>query len=382
VQSGELSLASDFEVPLAGNPEFHIGGEYAPISVLAFRAGFETGPEDIISLGGMSGLTLGLGFTLGRFALDYSLAPYGKLGLVHRLGLRSTIPTRGGGRLQVQTIDAQSNEAIPATIEFSGLREGSREAGADGRTVLAKLNEGWLRLKATYPGYFPALDSVYVQGDEDQKVLLSLSKPGRGTIWGTILDATTRENISGTVKYQGPTAGECEVDAKNISYSLKSVPSGRYILTATGPTPDYYPQTCTVTVQPSQMVTRDFLLLKKKAVIILKGVNFETGKAEIRPEFYANLDEAGKILVDNPGIQVELGGHTDPREISTPEFPSNWELSKGRAEAVRQYLIAKFKIDPKRLFARGYADTRPIAPNDSDEGMAQNRRTEFVVLEE
>jgi outer membrane protein OmpA-like peptidoglycan-associated protein len=382
VQSGELSLASDFEVPLAGNPEFHIGGEYAPISALAFRAGFETGPEDIISLGGMSGLTLGLGFTLGRFALDYAFVPYGRLGRVHRIGIRSIIMPSGSGRVVVQTVDAQSGAALPAGIDFTGIREGSREAGADGRAVLSKLTEGWLKLKATYPGYFPALDSVYVQGDEDQKVLLSLSKPGRGTIWGTILDATTRENISGTVKYQGPTAGECEVDAKNISYSLKSVPSGRYILTATGPTPDYYPQTCTVMVQPSQMVTRDFLLLKKKAVIILKGVYFETGKAEIRPEFYANLEEAGKILVDNPGIQVELGGHTDPREINTPEFPSNWELSKGRAEAVRQYLMAKFKIDPKRLFARGYADTRPIAPNDSDEGMARNRRTEFVVLEE
>jgi len=382
VQSGEFSLASDFEVPLVGIPEFHIGGEYAPIRALAFRAGFETGPEDIASLGGVSGLCLGLGFTFGRFALDYSFAPYGKLGMVHRIGLRSTIQPRGGGRLEVQTIDAQSNEAIPATIEFSGLREGSREAGADGRTELAKLNEGWLKLRATYPGYFPVLDSVYVRGDEDQKVLLSLSKPGRGTIWGMLYDAATKANISGRVAYQGPVAGQAQLDKENTSYSVKLAPAGRYVLAASGPTDDYIPQTCTVNVAAGQMVTRDFYLLKKKAVIVLKGVNFETGKADIRPEFDSILDDAGGILLANPTVIVELGGHTDPREINTPEFPSNWELSQARAEAVRKYLIDKFKIDPNRLLARGYADTQPIAPNNSDEGMAKNRRTEFVVLEE
>jgi outer membrane protein OmpA-like peptidoglycan-associated protein len=381
-QAREFSVASDFEVPLAGNPAFHIGGEYAPIRALAFRAGYETGPEDITSLGGISGLCLGLGFTLGRFALDYAFAPYGKLGMVHRIGLRSTIPTSGGGRLEVQTIDAQSNEAIPAFIEFSGLREGSRQADANGRAVLARLNEGWLKLRATYPDYVAALDSVYVRGDEDQKVLLSLSKPGRGTIWGMLYDAATKANIPGRVAYQGPVKGEAQLDSENTSYSVKLAPAGRYVLAASGPTADYFPQTCTVNVAAGQMVTRDFYLLKKKAVIVLKGVNFETGKADIRPEFDSILDDAGRILLANPTIVVELGGHTDPREISTAEFPSNWELSQARAEAVRQYLITKFKIDPRRLLARGYADARPIAPNDSDEGMAKNRRTEFVVLEE
>ncbi|MCX6844275.1 MAG: OmpA family protein, partial [candidate division WOR-3 bacterium] len=68
-----------------------------------------------------------------------------------------------------------------------------------------------------------------------------------------------------------------------------------------------------------------------------------------------------------------------PREIASAQFPSNWELSQARAEAVKQYLVAKFVIAPERLTAHGYADTQPIAPNDNEEGMAKNRRTEFRV---
>jgi flagellar motor protein MotB len=93
------------------------------------------------------------------------------------------------------------------------------------------------------------------------------------------------------------------------------------------------------------------------------------------------LDRAGEILKGSPTIKVELAGHTDPREINTREFPDNWKLSQARAEAVRVYLIDKFGIAPDRLTARGYADTQPVGPNDTEAGMAKNRRTEFRILE-
>ncbi|HTW90477.1 MAG TPA: OmpA family protein, partial [bacterium] len=63
----------------------------------------------------------------------------------------------------------------------------------------------------------------------------------------------------------------------------------------------------------------------------------------------------------------------------TAQYPSNWELSQARADAVRQYLITKWGIAPERLTAHGYGDTQPIAPNTTEEGMAKNRRTEFRI---
>jgi chemotaxis protein MotB len=76
---------------------------------------------------------------------------------------------------------------------------------------------------------------------------------------------------------------------------------------------------------------------------------------------------------------ADLGGHADPREIATTTYPSNWELSQARAEAAKQYLVAKWGTAPERLAAHGYADTQPIAPNNTEEGMAKNRRTEFRI---
>jgi chemotaxis protein MotB len=72
-------------------------------------------------------------------------------------------------------------------------------------------------------------------------------------------------------------------------------------------------------------------------------------------------------------------GHTDSIPISTEKFPSNWELSTTRASSIVRYFIAK-SINPDRLKASGYADTKPIASNATPEGRAQNRRVEIVIL--
>lgn len=61
------------------------------------------------------------------------------------------------------------------------------------------------------------------------------------------------------------------------------------------------------------------------------------------------------------------------------QFASNWELSQARAETVRQYLQVKWGIAAERLIAHGYADTQPLAPNNTEEGVARNRRTEFRI---
>jgi outer membrane protein OmpA-like peptidoglycan-associated protein len=165
-------------------------------------------------------------------------------------------------------------------------------------------------------------------------------------------------------------------------FRFRNLPAGEYRVGVTGPSEDYIPQSCTLRIDTGRPTERDFFLVKQKMTIVLEGVNFETGRADILPQFVAVLDRAGEILKQTPDIRVELAGHTDPREINTREFPSNWELSKARAEAVRQHLMDKFGIAPGRLTANGYADTQPIAPNDSPEGMARNRRTEFRILEQ
>jgi Flagellar motor protein len=113
-------------------------------------------------------------------------------------------------------------------------------------------------------------------------------------------------------------------------------------------------------------------------LILQEKILFSSGSAEIRPETYPILDKLYEILKDLPN-PVEVEGHTDSIPISTEKFPSNWELSTARASSIVRYFIAK-GINPERLKASGYADTKPIASNATPEGRAQNRRVEIVIL--
>jgi OOP family OmpA-OmpF porin len=99
---------------------------------------------------------------------------------------------------------------------------------------------------------------------------------------------------------------------------------------------------------------------------------FDFDKFEIKPEYYPVLDEVVRAMMENPGMTVEIQGHTDG--IGTEAY--NQILSEKRANAVKAYLVDK-GIDPDRLTALGFGKTRPIAPNDTAEGRAQNRRVQL-----
>ncbi len=115
------------------------------------------------------------------------------------------------------------------------------------------------------------------------------------------------------------------------------------------------------------------VLFKEGKPLVLQGVNFRTGKSTLLPESSVILDRVAESLVANPGVTIEVGGHTD----LTGSKITNVRLSQARAVAVRQYLISK-GVAPNRITARGYASTRPIADNTSVEGRAANRRVELT----
>lgn len=109
--------------------------------------------------------------------------------------------------------------------------------------------------------------------------------------------------------------------------------------------------------------------------IDLRGVNFEFDRSTLDGQSTAVLDEAVSILQRYPDLRVEVAGHTD--SIGSESY--NQGLSERRADAVYQYLIGR-GVDQSRLSGpNGYGETRPIAPNDSAEGRAKNRRTELNV---
>lgn len=110
---------------------------------------------------------------------------------------------------------------------------------------------------------------------------------------------------------------------------------------------------------------------KKK--IVLRGVNFDFDKATLRPDGKPVLDEAARILKENPEITVQVRGYTD--SIGSEGY--NLQLSVRRAETVKNYLVSK-GIAASRLQVKGFGEADPVASNDTADGRAQNRRVELV----
>ena len=104
---------------------------------------------------------------------------------------------------------------------------------------------------------------------------------------------------------------------------------------------------------------------------------FTSGQADLMPSGLEVLTRLAEVLARND-YQIAVEGHTDPVPIQNDRFPSNWELSTGRATSVLRHLQSQ-GIPASRLRATGYADTRPIAPNDSQAGRAFNRRVELIM---
>ena len=106
---------------------------------------------------------------------------------------------------------------------------------------------------------------------------------------------------------------------------------------------------------------------------------FSLGKAELRTTAEEILDSVYVKLRGIPNT-IAVEGHTDNLPINTIRYPSNWELSTARATTVLKYLINQDSSLNGRIFAAGYADTRPIAINGTINGRSKNRRVDIIIL--
>lgn len=113
----------------------------------------------------------------------------------------------------------------------------------------------------------------------------------------------------------------------------------------------------------------------KDKVLRLEFVNFETGSSKLTQDSKYQLDDLVSIMKTKDDFKVEIGGHTD----NTGNEDSNLKLSEDRAVIVKEYLVGE-GIAGDRIQAKGYGQLLPVASNDTEEGKAQNRRTEFKII--
>ncbi|MFC2088017.1 OmpA family protein [Calditrichota bacterium] len=110
-------------------------------------------------------------------------------------------------------------------------------------------------------------------------------------------------------------------------------------------------------------------------IIRLYGLNFQSGKSVILPEYFSLLKKVQESIAEFPDSHILLEGHTDSRGIPS----TNKRLSEARAKAVREYVLANMEINREQITAIGYGDTKPVASNKTSEGRALNRRIDVII---
>jgi chemotaxis protein MotB len=107
---------------------------------------------------------------------------------------------------------------------------------------------------------------------------------------------------------------------------------------------------------------------------------FRTGSYAINPEAREVLRKVALVLNDHPNLEVLVEGHTDNVPYRQPPLLDNWDLSVKRATSLVRMLQNEFKIAPERMIAAGRGEYVPVAPNDTPENRARNRRTRILIL--
>jgi outer membrane protein OmpA-like peptidoglycan-associated protein len=200
---------------------------------------------------------------------------------------------------------------------------------------------------------------------------------------GVVTDEKEQKPLSAWVLIEDLNTGDLIATNKSNSKTgeyMAVLPAGRnYAVTANRKGYFFYSQNFEVTKESQyQELKKDITLkpIEKGTRVVLNNVFFDTGKATLSPESRLDLDKAIDLMDTNPTMKIEVGGHTD----NTGNDDTNLRLSHERAKSVRQYFIAA-GIASARIEAKGYGETTPIADNDTEEGRAANRRTEFIILE-
>ena len=280
------------------------------------------------------------------------------------------------GRIVGTVADADNGAPLAATVTFPDHPELGRLA-TDARTggfKTAKVPAGPLTVEASAEGYENGRVPLMV---EDRGMATAQIKLSRAVapveVTGRVSDRKTGGALAATVLVPEADSAVFKTDPATGIYQTRLMPGSYSIVVES---PGYLKQTAWVLVERDKPLVRDFQLVTLRMVITLRGIYFDFDRATIKPESRPALEDAAKILIQNPTIMVEIQGHTD--SIGSDKY--NQQLSERRAQAVVDYLVRELGIDSGRLTAKGYGESRPVADNSTEDGRALNRRVEFVIL--
>jgi outer membrane protein OmpA-like peptidoglycan-associated protein len=218
-------------------------------------------------------------------------------------------------------------------------------------------------------------------GDNGELNIALTSSKQIFTLTGVVSDAVTGNVVPAAIAAFEP--GKMEP----VTVSYADSVSGRYNLTMDNRGPFlleltaegyFFLNNSLEFMGDSSLLVRNFEMqpMSTGARIVVENILFTTGKATLRAESYSELNKLVRLLIENADVRIEVSGHTD----NVGSASLNKRLSRSRAQSVKSYLESQ-GIDAGRIEFEGYGFDRPIAPNETLEGRAANRRVEIEVIE-
>ena len=315
---------------------------------------------------GKEGITFDIG---GEIGIGDSIPQWNSLIAGIQLAFDVIKPAPGVAVLEGKVVDAETQSPLLATITFPGTDLAPIHTDPSTGEYIDTLAPGSYTIHVEAPGYRWQEKGIALSAGIEGILNFELRKKVTEVfLVGKVLDQQTKTPIKATITISGREPFSTDESGE---FRTKITP-GTYQVEASAP--GYKSEVLPVVVHEDRGGELSFYLLKK--VMHIQRIYFDPGSAVIKPESYPVLEDLTRVLKERPDIKVEIQGHTD--SVGSESF--NLALSQRRAEAVRNYLIMH-GIDPSRLIAKGYGESRPIGDNRSISGRRMNRRIDFVIFE-
>lgn len=287
------------------------------------------------------------------------------------------MPLQTYGSITGVVKDAKTGRLVAdAKVVLKGINRPAVKTDANGYFHIDSIPTGVASVEVSAESFVPAISTVQIEVNKTATLDFMLKTTiVKGQFVGQVMDRKTDEPLAAEVRFPDTNIPTIKTDPATGVFKAE-IPAGTYaiIVSAEG----YIEQPSPLVITEDQATQKEFKLVKKGMTFTLRGIYFDYDKATLKPESYPVLDEAAKILKENPSIRVEIQGHTD----SDGSDAYNQRLSEARAASVVNYFVMSHQIDPRRLVSRGYGESMPIASNATEAGKALNRRVEFVILGE
>ena len=196
-------------------------------------------------------------------------------------------------------------------------------------------------------------------------------------VQGQVFDAETKAEISGRIEIYNLESSKLYYTDSSGSFFITMQPNGNYSLNIKRQGYLFYSENFQPTASSvdSPFMVKTYLKpIKADEKVVLRNIFFDTDKFDLKPESFTELNQLLELLKKNPGINIEVSGHTDNQGGED----HNLNLSRNRAASVKSYLTGK-GIDAKRISTAGYAAKQPIGDNNTPAGRALNRRIEMKI---